>query len=102
LEEEAMDEGDVRAHAQAHAEAVVAGDLSSAGRDLGEEARPKAPAIMRRLPTPLERVLVTSVESGDDDCAVLIRYEGGGREATVRTLWADRGGRPRIVDMEIV
>jgi hypothetical protein len=97
-----MDEADARARAQAHAKAVVAGDLRAAGGDLDKAARSEAPHVMERLPRPLERASVRSVEAGGGSYTVHIRYEGGGREVTVRTSWAERDGRPKIVDMGVV
>jgi hypothetical protein len=97
-----MDTDAVRAQAEAHARAVVEGDLRAAARDLAPEARAKAGDVMQQLPTPLESAEVTSVDVTGASGEVRIEYRGGRRAATVQTRWEERGTRPTITDLEVL
>ena len=97
-----MDEAKVREHAEAHGQAMVAGDLKKAGEDLTKEGMAAAGAVMPKLPRPVTGAEVVSIEPSDAEHVVLIRYRGENSEATVRSQWADRDGRPMIVDMKVV
>ena len=97
-----MDEAKVREHAEAHGQAVVAGDLNKAGQDLTKEGMKAAGNVMPKLPRPVTSAEVVGIEESGSDTVVLIRYAGEDSEATVRSQWADRDGRPMIVDMEVV
>ena len=97
-----MEESVVREHAQAHADAMVAGDLARAGGDLTPEAQEAAAGVMRELPRPVETAELVRVEAaGDDGFVSHIRYGGGGKTVTVEARWADQGGRPRIVGLAL-
>jgi hypothetical protein len=92
-----MDESIVRRRAEAHAEAVVAGDLRRAASDLAETAREGASGVMAKLPRPLVGADVVSVDQTGEEAVARIRYFGDGAETIVASRWADRGGRPMIV-----
>jgi hypothetical protein len=97
-----MDEGLVRQHAEAHAQATVAGDLGRAGNDLTPEAMAQAPAIMSAMPAPLTSAAVTGVRTSGGECVATIRYVGRDGEALVESRWAERDGRPKIVNLEVL
>jgi len=92
----------VRKHATDHANAVVAGDIRTAGADLTPEAMAKAGAVMAKLPKPSTSAEVVSVESSGDAVVADILYSGSDSEATVRSTWVDHGGRPMISDLEVL
>jgi hypothetical protein len=97
-----MDERDIRTFAEKHAEAVVAGDMRTAGADLTKEGAEKAGPVMSQLPRSLEGAEILAVTSEDDRWIAQIAYRGEGREVKVASTWAERGDRPKIVDLEVV
>jgi hypothetical protein len=97
-----MDEQSVRQHAEGHGQAIVAGDLKTASQDLTEEGMKAGGSVMPQLPRPVTGAEVQSVESSGDEYVVLIHYRGADKEATVESRWAERDGRPKIVDMKVV
>ena len=96
-----MDESTVKQHAEAHGNAVVAGDLRTAGSDLTPEAASQAPTVMGKLPRPTTGAEILKVESAGEDAVVHILYKGADSEATVISTWAERDGRPMITNLEI-
>lgn len=97
-----MDEALVRQHAEAHGRATVAGDLKSAGSDLTPEGISKAGGVMARLPKELTASAIESVHIENDLATVRIRYSGKDAEVSVDSDWAERDGRPKIVDLRVV
>ena len=97
-----MEEDLVRQHAEAHARATVAGDLKRAGSDLTPEAMAQAPGVMRSMPSPLTASEVTELSFSGEECVATIRYVGENGEALVASRWAERDGRPVIVNLEVV
>jgi uncharacterized protein YodC (DUF2158 family) len=97
-----VDEASVREHAQAHGDAVVAGDLRRAGSDLDGEALAQAGGVMKQLPETITAAELVSVELAGDTAIVRTRYSGDESEGTVECRWEDREGRPKIVDMKVV
>jgi hypothetical protein len=97
-----MNDSTVREHAEAHGRALARGDLAGAASDLSEGARAKAPGIMKLLPRPVTSAEVTSVEPSADAFVVRTRYTGDDGASTVESTWAEIGGRPLIVDLEVV
>lgn len=96
-----MDEEAVKAEAKAHANATVAGDLQTAGSSLTKEGAANAGAVMGVLPKELESAEIVEVAPAGDEWVAHIVYRGEGREVVVMSRWADRGGRPKIVDLEV-
>jgi len=97
-----VDQDTVRQHAQAHGDAVVANDLRQAGSDLTPEAQQQAPGVMGKLPQPVESATVQSVEDQGDEVVALIAYGGGDTSVTVESRWAERDGRPMIVNLAVL
>lgn len=97
-----MDESIVRQHAEAHAQATVAGDLKRAGSDLTPGAMAQAPGVMRSMPSPLTASEVTELRAAGDECVATIRYVGVEGEARVESRWAEQEGRPMIVNLEVL
>lgn len=95
-----MDEATVRQHAQAHADALVEGDLRRSGRDLTPEAMAAAGEVMKAMPDALTAAEVTLVEPQGDAYRAVIRYRGTGSQHEVASTWREVDGRPRIVALE--
>ncbi len=96
-----MDDHAVREHAEAHGRAVLEGDLKRAASDLAGEARSQAPDVMARLPRPLRAIEVTSVRAVGEGFEALLVYRGESAETTVASRWAERDGRPLIVELAV-
>jgi hypothetical protein len=97
-----VDQESVRKHAESHAQAMAAGDLRAASGDLTDSGKAAAPAVMGRMPKPLDSAEVTGVEVDGDEVVALILYSGGEEQVTVKSRWAEEGGRPMIVDLEVI
>ena len=96
-----MDEAKTRDHIQAHADAVVAGDMDTVIADLSEELRPQAPELAKVLPMPVTEAEVVSLDVGDAESTATIRYAGDG-EVTLRSTWQGEDPHPVIVHVEPV
>jgi hypothetical protein len=92
-----MDENTTRSCVQAHADAVVRGDMDHVVSDFREDLRPQVPEIAKELPQPVTSAEVLGVEMGDDTSYARIKYTGPDKELTIRTHWQDIGGQPQIV-----
>ena len=97
-----MDEAKVRKHAQAHGDAIAAGDFDRAMSDLTEDARAKVGPVAKALPRPVQRAEVVAAEPAGEEFIVRTRYVGAEDEATVEARWAEEEGRPRITSSAIV
>ena len=97
-----MEESSVREHAEAHGQALVDGDLRKAGSDLTPEMQAVAGDVMAHFPRKVATAEVVSVETGGEEAVVRARYAGDDTEVTVESRWAERDGRPKIVDMKVV
>ena len=96
-----MDEGEVRRHAEEHAQATVEGDLSRAGRDLSPGAVGNARTVMEAFPSDLRAWEIRSVTASGNEWVVDIAYLGTDSEALVRSRWKDDEGTPRIASLEL-
>lgn len=95
-----MDEAEVRSHVDAHADAVVRGDMDAVTADFAEEMRPQLPQLAQVLPLPVSSADVLSLDVGEDESVAMIRYAGDSGEVTIRSRWQDVTGRPLIVHAE--
>ena len=86
--------------AQAHADAVVRGDMDTVIGDFAEELRPSVPQLAQNLPQPVTSAEVLEVTPGGEETVVRIRYSGADNAVTIRTRWRDIEGRPQIVHGE--
>jgi hypothetical protein len=96
-----VDEEAVREHAEAHGEAVVAGDLRTAGGDLDGDALVQAGDVMKQLPRTLTSAEIISLETTSEAAVVRTRYAGDEGEAVVESRWEERGDRPKIVSLSV-
>ena len=97
-----MDESIVREAAEAHGQAVVEREYARAAEYLSEDVQSAAGQVMKELPRPVTSADVVRVESHGDEIVAAIRYGGEAGAAVVESRWADRGGRPVIVALEVV
>lgn len=94
-----MDQAVVQRHVDAHAQAVVTGNMNRALKDLTEEAKAKIGAVAGELPNPVKAARVVSLSpEGTDRYVAHIRYAGDERATTVRSIWEPVGGRPLITE----
>lgn len=78
-----MDEEAVRFYAEAHKQAVIAGDIDSGAQDLLDECMLQAVEVMKRMPPRVVRAEVELIEPQHDEWRVRILYFG---EYDARTL----------------
>ena len=97
-----MDQGLVQRHADAHAQAVVDGNMDRALEDLTDAAKAGIGAVAGELPNPVKSAAVTSLtaESADRYIA-LIRYAGDEKATTVRSIWEPVSGIPLITEATV-
>ena len=93
-----MDEVPARKHAEAHAKAVVEGDMDTATNDFVPDMRDKVQDIAGKLPQPVEDADVESLDFEDDHAIARIRYSNERESIAIRTRWEEHGGRPMIVE----
>ena len=93
-----MDEVPTRKHAEAHAKAVVEGDMDSVVNDFIPELRGNVPSIAEKLPHPVTSAEVEQVDMEEDHATVRIRYHGEADSLAIQTRWEEHDGRPMIVE----
>jgi hypothetical protein len=89
-------------HAQAHADAVMKGDMQSVMGDVLPEALAKLGPIAPQMPNPVTSAEVVSVDVDGAAAVVRIAYTGADKTVTVQSHWVDKGDRPYIDDAAIV
>jgi hypothetical protein len=97
-----MDDATARSTIEAHAEAVVRGDMDAIIADFSEELRPQVPTLAQALPQPTTSADVQNIEIGDDEAISTIRYSGEETAVTIRATWREFDGRALIVHAEPV
>jgi hypothetical protein len=93
-----MNEQAVREHAQAHADALLAGDIGKASEEMSRELRQNLGPIVAMLPMPMTEATIESVESTPTGYRVVLHLVGEGGDLRLETRWKDRDGRPTIVE----
>ncbi len=97
-----MDEAKTRGQVQAHADAVVNGDMDTVLGDFSDELRPHAPQLAQSLPQPVTSAEVLSLDVGEDESIAQIHYSGDSGAVTIQSHWREIDGRPRIVAGSVV
>jgi hypothetical protein len=97
-----LDETETRSHIEAHADAVVRGDMNAVLADFSEELRPQVPELAQALPQPTRTADIQSIDIGDEESVSTIRYSGESTAVTIRARWREMSGRPVIVHAEPV
>ena len=93
-----MDEQAVREHAQAHADALLAGDIGKATEEMSPELQRNLGPIVAMLPMPMTEASIESVESTATGYKVVLHLVGEGGDLHLETRWMDGDGRPTIVE----
>lgn len=93
-----MNDVDVREHAQAMCDALVAGDVEQATADFSEQLRHNLGEVLILLPLPATEATVESVERGASSYTVMLRVVGAAEEVELQTRWKDRDGEPTVIE----
>ena len=93
-----MDEPTVRSHAQAFADAIVAGDIDRAITAFSPELKRNLGEVIALLPLPALDAEIESVELSGAGYNVVIRLAGETDEVKIQTRWKDRDGQPTVVE----
>jgi hypothetical protein len=93
-----MDEQAVREHAQAHCDALVAGDIDKAAAELSNELRSNLGHVLALLPLPLTEASVETVNRTGSGYVAVLRLVGETDTVQLQTRWKERDGRPTIVE----
>src|SRR4029078_1479889 len=93
-----MDEQAVREHAQAHADALLAGDIGKASEQMSKELHATLGQFASMLPMPMTEASIESVESTPTGYKVILHLVGEGDTLRLETRWKDRDGQPTIVE----
>jgi hypothetical protein len=97
-----VDEVPTRKIVEAHAKAVVDGDMDAIVADFAPDMRGQVSDIAEQLPQPTTDADVRKVDVEDDHADVEIQYSNDDTSLTVRTRWEEIDGRPMIVSGEPV
>jgi hypothetical protein len=93
-----MNDDDIREHAQAMCDALVAGDVERAIADFSEQLRRNLGEVLAILPLPATDASIESIEHGASGYNVTLRIVGASEEVEVQTRWKDRDGAPKVVE----
>jgi hypothetical protein len=95
-----MDEVPTRKHAEAHAKAVVDGDMDSVLNDLVPDIRDEGKQIAQKLPQPTTDAEIKKLDMQDDHAIAEIVYSNEEESLRLRTRWEEHDGRPMIVEVK--
>ena len=93
-----LDEQNVRRYAEAHGQAVVAGDTASVLADIDPSLHPEVGRLAARLGRPTSAQVLT-VEPSEDRAVVHILYRDSEKETTLRSVWTAGPERPLITEV---
>jgi Zn-dependent alcohol dehydrogenase len=93
-----MDEQAVREHAQATADALLAGDIGKASEQMSKELHSTLGQFAAMLPMPMTEASIESIESTPTGYRVVLHLVGEGDTLRLETRWKDRDGQPTIVE----
>jgi hypothetical protein len=93
-----MDAEEVRSHAQAYCDAVLAGNVDKAVEELSQELHQHIGEIVSQIPLPLTEATVESVEVGGKGYIANLLLVGESGTVKVLTRWKDRDGTPTLVE----
>jgi hypothetical protein len=93
-----MNDDDIRQHAQAMCDALVAGDVDLAIADFSEQLQRNLGEVLALLPLPASAATVESVERGAASYNVMLRIVGAAEEVELQTRWKERDGEPTVVE----
>lgn len=93
-----MDEQSVREHAQAHCDALMAGDIGLASQEMSRELQSNLGQMVAMLPLPLTEARVESIEVTAKGYRAVLHLVGDDGAIRLETRWKDRDGRPTMVE----
>jgi hypothetical protein len=93
-----MDAEEVRSHAQAYCDALLAGNVDQAIEELSQELHQHVGELISQIPLPLTEAEVESVEPGAHAVVAVLRLVGETETVKVETRWKERDGRPTLVE----
>ena len=93
-----MTEQDVREHAQAFCDALMAGDIGQAADQMSRELRANLGPVVAILPLPLTKGTISSAEATGAGFRVVLHLVGESETVELETRWKDRDGRPTMVE----
>ena len=93
-----MDEQSVRDHAQAHIDALRAGDIGAASQEMSPELQRHLGELVAMLPLPLTEAAIESMEMTGTGYVSVLRLTGEAGTVRVNARWKERDGRPMIVE----
>ena len=93
-----MDIEDVRQHAQAYCDALLAGNVDRAVEELSNELHQHIGEIVSQIPLPLKEATVESVEVGGKGYVANLVLVGESGTVKVLTRWKERDGTPTLVE----
>jgi hypothetical protein len=93
-----MDEAAVREHAQAQADALLAGDIGKASEEMSPQLRQNLGPIVAMLPMPLTEATVESVAATPSGFRAVLHLVGEHDAIRLETRWKERDGRPTMVE----
>ena len=93
-----MDAEDVRQHAQAYCDALLAGDVDRAIEEFSNELHQHIGELISQIPLPLTEAEVESVEVAAHSVVANLRLVGATDTVKVATRWKDRDGKPTMVE----
>ena len=93
-----MDEIPTRKIIEAHAKAVVDGDMDTVVNDFAPDLRGNVNELAQNLPQPVTDADVRKLDVEDDHADVEIHYSNENESLTIKTRWEEVEGRAMIVD----
>lgn len=93
-----MDEQAVTTRAEGFCEALVAGNVDQAIKDLSPALRQNLGEVLSLFPLPSSAAVIDSIERSPTGFVVNLRFTGSSEEVLVQTRWKDRDGEPTIVE----
>ena len=93
-----MEPQDVRTSAQAHLDALIAGDMDRAIEDFSTALHSNLGQVMSLLPLPLTAADIELVERSGAGFNAIFRLVGETEEVRLQTRWKDHDGKPTIVE----
>jgi len=96
-----MTEEEVREHARAVADALVAGDIGQVVSTLSDELQRNPGEVVAMLPLPAIAAEVARIEGAGGGAAyvVVLDVTSETEHLELQTRWKDRNGEPRIVEV---
>lgn len=94
-----MEEQAVRDHAAVYCEALLAGNIERAARELSNELRANLGQLVAMLPMPLTSATVESLERTASGFRAVLHLVGESTETRLETRWKERDDRPVIVEV---